>query len=178
MRHISWHLQKKPYDVDLTGKYNWRTDSKVAPGGYFDDLASHGLDLFTQLLGKITEASGISTNQQNLYKSPDAVSACWLHENGITGTGVWNFGNSKNEDIVKISGSKGNISFSIFHDNPLILSTQQNTEEIIIENPKNIQLDHVKNIKKHLTNAEYTHPSIGETALHTSWVMDKILGKF
>lgn len=177
VRSISWHLHKKPSDIDLTKKYNWRTDPTVAPGGYFDDLASHGIDLFTQLLGEITEASGVSSNQQNLYKAPDAFSACWVHKNGVTGSGIWNFGSSKYEDSVEINGSKGNIKFAIFHNKPLILSTEGNIEELIIENPENIQLYHVENMKKHLTSSNYTHPSTGETALHTSWIMDKILGK-
>ena len=78
--------------MDLSGSYNWRTDPKIAPGGYFDDLASHGIDLFIYLLGKIQKASGISLNQQGLYAAKDAISACWLHQGGVTGVGVWNFG--------------------------------------------------------------------------------------
>ncbi|MGB2312951.1 MAG: hypothetical protein ACPH4K_05950 [Flavobacteriaceae bacterium] len=45
----------------------------VAPGGYFDDLASHGLDLFTYFLGEVKEASGISLNQQGLCAAKDAI---------------------------------------------------------------------------------------------------------
>jgi hypothetical protein len=41
--------------------------------GYFDDLASHGLDLFVFLLGNIKEASGMSLNQQDLYSAKDAI---------------------------------------------------------------------------------------------------------
>jgi hypothetical protein len=40
------------------------------------------------LLGNIKEASGMSLNQQDLYSAKDAVSASWLHESGITGSGV------------------------------------------------------------------------------------------
>jgi predicted dehydrogenase len=65
---------------------------KIATAGYFDDLASHGLDLIVYLLGNIKEASGMSLNQQGLYSAKDAVSASWLHESGITGSGSWNFG--------------------------------------------------------------------------------------
>ena len=45
IRHISWQLYKPANDLDLSKKYNWRTDANIAYGGYFDDLASHGLDL-------------------------------------------------------------------------------------------------------------------------------------
>ena len=49
VRHISWHLSKPANVIDTSGEYNWRTDKTIAPGGYFDDLASHGLDLFSFL---------------------------------------------------------------------------------------------------------------------------------
>jgi 1,5-anhydro-D-fructose reductase (1,5-anhydro-D-mannitol-forming) len=87
VRHIRWHLSKPTTEQDLSGNYNWRTDSKIATAGYFDDLASHGLDLIVFLLGNIKEVSGMSLNQQGLYSAKDAVSATWLHDSGITGSG-------------------------------------------------------------------------------------------
>ena len=176
LRHISWNFSKRPNSVDLSGAYNWRTDAKVAPGGYFDDLASHGLDLFTFLLGDIKEVYGISRNQQQLYLAKDAMAACWLHDGKITGTGYWNFGCEHYEDNVSLFGSKGKITFSVFGENPLVLESNGLKEEIFIDNPENIQLYHVENIKRHLFEEDYIHPSTGYTATHTSWVMDKILG--
>ena len=176
IRHIRWHLSKPANQLDLSGQYNWRTDPEIAPGGYFDDLASHGLDLFIHLLGDIEDASGISTNQQNLYKAKDAITACWLHKNGIIGTGSWNFGCSQREDIVEIFGSKCKITFSVFDEAPLLLSNQNGTNEVFIDNPENIQLYHVQNIREQLIG-NIQHPSNGLTASHTAWVMDKIFGK-
>lgn len=69
VRHISAHLSKPANQTDLLKKDNWRTDSKIAPAGYFDDLASHGLDLFAFFLGDIENAKGFSLNQQNLYSA-------------------------------------------------------------------------------------------------------------
>lgn len=177
IRHISWHLSQPPSEIDLSQGENWRTDAKVAPGGYFDDLASHGLDMFVHLLGHIKSVYGISVKQQNLYSAKDAFTACWLHENQVTGSGSWNFGSYKSEDRVEIIGSKGKIEFSIFENNPLRLETGNGVQEVSIENPKNIQLPHVQNMKKHLFEDNYKHPSTGESATHVSWVMDKILGK-
>lgn len=175
IRHINWHLSQTPIAVDLSGGYNWRTDPMVAPGGYFDDLASHGLDLFTYFLGEVKEASGISLNQQGLYAAKDAISACWLHKGGITGVGVWNFG-IEPMDRVEIFGSKGKILFSVFEENPLTLDIEGKKVEIFIEHPKHIQMPHVENMKKHLLEKGFFHPSNGQTAAHTSWVMDQILG--
>lgn len=174
IRHINWHLSKPASAQDLSGFYNWRTDAAIAKGGYFDDLASHGLDLFNYLLGNIKEASGISVNQQNLYSAKDALAACWLHENGITGTGSWNFGTATREDKVIIYGSQGTIEFSIFDENPVILNNENGKIELFIEHPENVQLHHVQQMKEQLFE-QRAHPSNGESAKHTSWVMDRIM---
>lgn len=174
VRHIRWHLSKPASALDLSENYNWRTDATIATGGYFDDLASHGLDLFLYLLGNIKDVSGISTNQQNLYSAKDAITACWIHESGITGTGSWNFGCSIREDTVEIFGSKGKITFSVFDNEPVVLINERGRTELFIENPENIQLYHVENMKNHLLG-KTKHPSSGLTAMHTSWVMDEIV---
>ncbi|RAV30491.1 Gfo/Idh/MocA family protein [Sinomicrobium soli] len=175
VRHISWHLAKPATSRDLSGEYNWRTDPEIAPGGYFDDLASHGLDLFTFLLGEVRDVYGISVNQQGLYGAKDAMTACWLHDSGITGSGSWNFGSHSREDRVEIFGSRGKITFSVFEEAPVVLAREEDTRECFINNPENIQLYHVQNIKKHL-DGKGIHPSTGTTAMHTAWIMDKILG--
>ena len=177
IRHINWQLSSAPNELDLSGKYNWRTDPKVAEGGYFEDLASHGIDLFTFLLGDIKEVSGLAINQQQLYLAKDAFVASWLHEGNITGSGSWNFGCDRTVDCVEIFGSKGKIQFSVFEEKPLILDSTDKQEEIFIKNPTNVQLYHVENMKKQLFDENYTHPSNGLTATHTSWVIDKILGR-
>ena len=175
VRHIRWHLSKPVTPQDLSGSYNWRTDVVIATAGYFDDLASHGLDLFIHLLGDIKEVKGISLNQQGLYSAKDAVAACWLHESGITGSGSWNFGCSMREDSVEIFGSKGKIIFSVFNNESIVLSNDEGKTELFIENPENIQLYHVAQIREQLLGNSI-HLSSGLTAAHTSWVMDKIVG--
>jgi predicted dehydrogenase len=176
IRHINWHLRKPANSIDASKIYNWRTDAKIAYGGYFDDLASHGIDLFIHLLGDVYKANGLAVNQQGLYSSMDAVTGYWVHECGVTGSGSWNFGCEKREDKVEIYGEKGKISFSVFDENPLLLERGDKKESFVIENPENIQFFHVQNMKNHLSKT-FLHPSTGTTAAHTSWVLDKILGK-
>lgn len=175
VRHIRWMLAKPPSDDDLSGKYNWRTDAQVAPGGYFDDLASHGLDLFIYFLGDISHADGVSLNQQGLYSAKDAITGSWLHKNGITGVATWNFGCNRKEDLVEIYGSKGKISFSVFGEDDIVLDNENGEQKEFIEHPKHVQQFHVENLRNHLLDGK-EHPSTGKTALHTSWVMDSILG--
>lgn len=175
IRHIEWHLSKPANNIDTAKKYNWRTDARIAVGGYFDDLASHGLDLFTYLLGNITQAQGLSLNQQNLYTAKDAVVGNWIHQNNITGTGSWNFGTQKREDLVRIYGEEGKITFSVFAELPITLETNTTTQQFTIKNPKHIHQYHVLNMQKQLFNNQ-PHPSTGKTATHTAWVLDNILG--
>lgn len=175
VRHIRWFLGKPPSEMDLSAAYNWRTDAKVAPAGYFDDLASHGLDLFAYLLGDFETVCGIAINQQGLYSAKDAISSVWMHTNGITGEGTWNFGCDRTEDVVEIYGSTGSISFAIFEEKEVVLQNEKGTEKHIIEHPKHVQQFHVASLQEYFFKGR-THPSTGKTALHTSWVMDKILG--
>lgn len=176
VRHINWHFSKPASDLDKSGTYNWRTDVKIAPAGYFDDLASHGLDLFNFLLGDIKEAHGISLNQQKNYSAKDAITACWLHQNNITGSGTWNFDCNDSLDKVTIYGSDGKIEFSIFHENAIVLESKTKTESLFIDNPKHIQIYHVEGMRDMLINKNLVHPSMGQSALHANWLMDKILG--
>lgn len=175
VRHLSWLKTRTASPIDLSGTYNWRTDSAIAPGGYFDDLASHGLDLFCFLLGEVKEATGIATNQLGLYSANDAITGSWMHKNGIIGTGTWNFGSHEPKDEVVITGDKGEITFSVLDEAPVTLVNKNERLMLTIPHPKHVQEFHVLNIKKHLFG-EAVHPSTGESGLHTSWVMDKILG--
>jgi len=175
VRHINWTLHQGPNATDLSREYNWRTDINIAPGGYFDDLASHGIDLFCFLLGDIREASGSSLNQQGLYSAPDAVTGSWQHKSGVTGSGSWNFGCSIDMDRVEIFGSRGSISFAIFKDEKLSLQTGSESKEISIVHPDPIQLPHVREMKRVLLTSNDNHPSTGKSAMHTAWFMDQIL---
>lgn len=176
VRHVHWALTQQPTPEDLAEQYSWRIDPDIAPGGYFDDLACHGLDLFDHFLGPITQASGVAVNQQNLYKVPDAVSANWLHESGITGTGYWNFAADETADAVTIIGEKGRISFSVFDDTNPKCETQDGVLSPDIRHPKHIQEFHVKRMVEHLSGRS-TYSSTGESATRTAWVCDRILGK-
>lgn len=177
LRHVHWQLFKPVHQRDLSGKYQWRTDAKIAPGGYFDDIGSHGIDLICYLLGDIEAASGQAINQQKLYSAYDAVSGVWRHKSGLTGSGVWNFGAAYFEDRVEISGSEGSIEFAISQEAPIIVKRGTEIKELFIENPKPVQLPHVEDMARHLLDEDFEHPSLGRTALHTAWVMDRILGK-
>ena len=173
-RHIHWQLTREPNALDKSREYNWRTDKTIALGGYFDDLASHGLNLFSFFFGELQQASGIAKNQLGLYSSFDSVTGNWCYQNGVTGSGVWNFASDKHRDKVEIIGSEGSIVFSIFDEQPLNLICGDQVREVAIENPENIQKYHVENIYHHLFSGQ-EHPSMGKSAVDTAWLMQKIL---
>jgi 1,5-anhydro-D-fructose reductase (1,5-anhydro-D-mannitol-forming) len=174
IRHIHWHFSKQANDMDKSRAYNWRTDATIAPGGYFDDLASHGLDLFGFLLGSIKSAEGMAENKLGLYLAKDSITGHWKHSSGVTGYGTWDFGADKREDVVKIYGNEGNITFSVFGEDPILLERDDDTKSLIISHPEHVQWYHVQNIKANLLE-NTTHPSTGKTAAQTTWVMEQIL---
>ncbi len=176
VRHISWQYCRPASELDLSQTYNWRTDSAIATGGYFDDLASHGLDIVTYLLGSVREAKGVGSNQLSLYSAFDSVAATWLHTSGVTGCGNWNFGSHSWVDEMVIYGSKGEIKFSVFRGENIQIITQESRELIHHAYPVHIQKYHVENMEKAMLEGK-PHPSTGTSALHTSWFMDKILNK-
>ncbi len=173
VRHVSWSFCRPASEQEYK-VYNWRTDSAIAPGGYFDDLASHGLDLIIFLLGDIENAAGFAENQGELYTAKDAIAASWVHANGVTGSGFWNFGCEKAKDRLEIFGDSGTISLSVFKDESSVLESEDLREELYIENPVPVQEPFVQMIADDLCGRT-THVSSGDSGCHTSWVMSKIL---
>ena len=175
VRHIHWTLTKPAGPADLS-QDNWRVDANIAPGGYFDDLASHGLDLFCWLFGEVEEVAGFAVNQLGFYCAVVVGLGWWLHKGGVTGSGSWNFGAAERRDRVEITGSAGRIVFSIFDEDPFRLTRGDESLESVIANPQAIQLFHVEAMRDHLAGRAI-HPSTGDSGAHTAWVMDRILSR-
>lgn len=173
VRHLSWTLTKAPSEADRNGGSNWRTDPQIAGGGYFADLASHGLDLFQYLLGDITEVAGFTARQAGLYSAEDAVSASWRFASGALGTGAWNFVADRRVDRVEIIGSQGRIGFSVFDEHPLQLDADEQLS-LFIDNPEHIQWHHVLGMNGHI-RGQAQHPALAAEALKTDRIMDLIL---
>lgn len=174
IRHLDWQYTRPPSELDLSGQSNWRTEYEVAKGGYFDDIACHGLDIFTYLMGNVSTANGIAINQQKLYTSCDAIVANMLFESGATATCCWNFASECKQDKVTISGSKGKVTFGIFSEETAELVVKGKAQHVDMHKPSPIQLDYVRAMRDQLFEGK-THPNSGESAAHTSWIMDQIL---
>lgn len=164
-------------EIIANSETNWRVNPEVAGGGYFHDLASHQLDYLDFLFGKIVQAKGISSNQAGKYPADDIVSASFLFENGVIGSGNWCFSTNavSEKDEIRIVGSKGELSFNTF-GNPMIISLntfQHGREELSIKHSQPIQKHLIQLVVDELRGVGAS-PSSGISGARTSWVMDQI----
>lgn len=170
-----------PRDLDYqnAGSLPWRLQPDIAGGGYFYDLAPHQLDLLQYMFGVITEANGICANRGRLYKAEDTVSACFRFESGLPGSGSWCFVayESAREDRIEVIGDKGQVSFSVFNYDPILLHSAEGTQSIEIPNPSYVQYPLIKSVVEHLQGLGVcTCTAVSATPVN--WAMDRILGKF
>lgn len=168
-----------PRDLDFNrDNLPWRVNPEIAGGGYFYDLAPHQIDLLQEMFGCILYAEGYAANRGGLYKAEDTVSACFMFENGIPGSGSWCFvsDESSKEDHIEIFGDKGSLRFSVFTFEPIVFKGDGVRKEYSVPNPPYVQLPLIRNIVEHLQRkANCTCDSVSATP--TNWVLDKILGK-
>ena len=114
---VEWALSREK--SKLVDKSNWRVNLSEAPGGLFEDLACHGLDLFDYFFGPITKIgpSQLSASAEDVV--PDRVEAWWEHGAKVRGHGIWDFGANARLDKVTISGIDGTICFAMFDEEPI-----------------------------------------------------------
>ncbi len=174
--HINLKQVLTPNLVSQT-ETNWRVIPEIAGGGYFYDLASHQLDLLDFFFGKITQATGFSTNQAKAYPAEDLVTGTFVFENGVMGTGNWCFTTSSSSEIdeIVIDGSKGQIRFSTFGEGAFtLLRPNQTPLHFHLELPHHIQRPLIQSIVEELLG-KGTCPSTGITAARTNWVLEEIV---
>ena len=177
--NVQMRFSVPPRDLDYNREnLPWRVNPDIAGGGYFYDLAPHQIDLLQEMFGCILHAEGYATNRRGLYKAEDTVSACFMFETGIPGSGSWCFvsDESSKEDNIEIFGSKGTIKFSVFTFDPIELRNEEGVKSFSVPNPTYVQLPLIRNIVEHLQHkGNCTCDSVSATP--TNWVLDKILGK-
>jgi len=179
VRNVNVNLQMplQPDIVKANNKdYNWRTIPKKSGGGYFYDLASHQLDVLDFLFGPIEKVYGFSENQSKVYGADDITIASFKFENGVLGTGVWEFNTSEvsQNEMTTIIGSKGQLSFPFFGDHHIALEKNEHPmEKFEFDVPKHIQKPLIQTVVNELLG-EGKCLSTGESAERTNWVMEQI----
>jgi predicted dehydrogenase len=158
---------------------SWRVVPEISGGGHFIDMASHQLDYLDFLFGPIQHVKSLVLNQAGLYRSEDFVTAEFIFQNNVAGTGTWCFTVSpeNQEDTILIIGEKGSIRFSCFSFEPIVLTNDLGRQVFINERPDNIQINLIEKIVQAL-NGIGNSPSTGETGARTSKIMDEIVAEY
>ena len=168
-----------PRDLDYNSTaLPWRVQRDIAGGGYFYDLAPHQIDLLQEIFGPIVRAKGFSSNRGGLYETEDTVSAAFQFADGLPGSGSWCFVSheSARTDRIELIGERGQLHFSVFTYEPIVLRNEQGRLEFHVENPEHVQLPLIQSVVEHLQQSSIcTADSISATSVN--WVMDRILEK-
>lgn len=180
VRFVTIALYQPPQEKDLmSDDLPWRVLPEYAGGGHFFDLASHQLDFLDFVFGPIVSVKGQAANQANLYPAEDMVSANFVFESGVMGSGAWCFTVSEQNrtDRIEVVGTKGKITFSTFNPVPVQLETDEGTQEFQTPPPKHIQQPLIQTVVDDLLGRG-TCPSTGLTAARTSQILDKIVAEY
>ena len=174
IRNVNIRFYQSPSKDDLQGVKHWRVNPQIAGCGYFCDLGSHMIDLLQFFFGPIESAKGFSSNQSKLYEAEDIVTATYLFDNGIHGTGSWIFNTNRSLDQTEIVGSNGQIIYSTFTDEPILLNINGNVKKYDIKYPQHVQQPLIQKIVDELLGFGKS-PSTGISGSLTNKVMDEIL---
>ncbi len=177
--NIQLRFSVPPRELDYnSSNLPWRLQPDIAGGGYFYDLAPHQLDLLQEIFGVIVRAHGYPTNRGGLYSTEDNISACFLFESGVAGSGSWCFVGTKKarEDRIEVIGDKGSLMFSVYNYDPILLITDEGASSIRVANPPYVQMPIIRNVVEHLQGTAHCDcDSISATPVN--WAMDRILWK-
>jgi predicted dehydrogenase len=176
--HFSIRFLTPPRHEDFKKPLPWRVIPEISGGGYIYDLGSHQLDIIDFILGPITQVSSLVHNRMKLYEPEDFVSAGFLCENGITGTGLWDFAAPEflREDKMTIEGENGKIEFSCFGFTPVKIVRDGISRYYDYKKPAHVQQALIQSIVDEL-NEKGTCPGSLTSAAHTNRLLDMITKK-
>jgi predicted dehydrogenase len=179
VRFVQMQLFKYASVDEKSGNLPWRVDPKVSGGGHFFDLACHQLDYLDFILGPIQKVKSLVLNQAGLYEAEDFVTAEFIFQNNISGTGTWCFTVPRgiDRDVIEIIGDKGSIRFSTFSFVPIILTNEDGQKEFINERPEHVQFNLIGKIVQSLEGKGLS-PSTGISGARTSKIMDEIVAEY
>lgn len=155
----------------------WRFDAAESGGGIFLDTGSHALDLLDFLLGPLEQVAGSAANAASDCAVEDTVSLCFRTAAGVAGAMTCNSAGALHADEMRLSGTEGVLSFSVFGAEPIRLETTAGTKTFDLPNPATVQEPLIQSAVDDLLGRG-TCPSTGESARRTSRVMDRVLDAY
>lgn len=156
---------------------NWLYDAKLSGGGKFFDIAPHSIDILVYLFGHFKYVNGIAKNSNHEYLVEDIVTMNFQTESGIVGTANFNTISNKKEDQMIVSGTKGQMIFSIHGNDVITIKTQKGIEQLTISTPQLIEEPMIKNVINCLLYQEKSLCT-GKDALETYRIIDHVLDKY
>jgi predicted dehydrogenase len=169
-------LLTQPLQTYPNGQLPWRLRPEIAGGGFFVDLASHTLDFLDFVLGPVSRARGFARNQAGAYPAEDIVSGAFEFQNGVHVVGTWCFSSFETADRITFVGSGGQVTLSMFGNEPVQLETPSGTQVFDLPNLLHIQQPMIQQIVDELLGMG-SCVSNGKSAMRTTWVMDQLLGE-
>jgi 1,5-anhydro-D-fructose reductase (1,5-anhydro-D-mannitol-forming) len=125
---------------------SWRFDRSTAGGGLFFDMGSHSLDMIDFLIGPIEDVSAVALNTGRAYPVEDLVVAAFRAGADAGGTGVWNFNADRSADQMRLAGTRGTISFSLFTDDDIVVRSEGSERRYESRNPPHVHQPLVQTI--------------------------------
>jgi predicted dehydrogenase len=176
---VQIQLFKVATEDEKNGRLPWRVDPDVSGGGHFIDVGSHQLDYLDYLFGPVEKVRSIVLNHAGLYKAEDFVTAEFIFNDNIAGTGTWCFTAPPEScrDTIEIIGNKGLIKFSTFSFEPIVLTNDSGRQEFKNERPERIQYNMIDKVVKSL-HGNGIPPSTGISGARTSKVIDEIVAEY
>lgn len=154
----------------------WRVDVTSAGAGHFLDMGSHVLDLIDYLAGALEHVTGRATNRASGYSVEDGVTVNFTSR-GVLGTAAFNFAGAVRHDLLRITGTLGEVTFSVFGNEAVRLETAQGVENFERPNPEHVAQPLIQSIVDDLLGRSVC-PSTGESGRRASRVMDAVLSDY
>jgi len=167
----------------------WRLSAETAGGGLFLDLASHTLDLIASIFGPLQDVQGIASRVGEGKGTEDNVRMFFKTQEGILGSGIWNFACSLSEDQIIIDGTQGRLKFGCFNNDPITLqyigeSSPRSVEASIVDHVHQPLVEEMmKDLQQWKLTGEFKEEetfcsSTGTEAMKTTGVMDTVLNEY
>jgi predicted dehydrogenase len=168
------YLGSAPKHRDDAG---WRLKAEIAGGGHFLDVGSHVLDLMDYLFGPLGDVAGTAANMGGTCEVEDTVAMSFSVGKGMPGSAAWNFASAETEDVFTISGTDGQIEFSVFGNDPLLLENSNGGTTVARPNPPHVAQPLIQTVVDDLLGRGFC-PSTGESGRRTTRVMDAVLAGY
>lgn len=156
---------------------NWRVDVTSAGAGHFLDVGSHALDAIDFLLGELSDVNGSAANLASTYPVEDAVALSFRSASGALGTMLCNFASATRDDSLRIVGTEGEVSFSVFGTEPVRFENSAGPQFFDLPNPPHVAQPLIQTVVDDLLGRGNC-PSTGESARRTTRVMDAALSAY